>query len=255
MSVTAASDVILQHPIVTGAACALAAGAAGIWYTVLYSGSQIIAPVARTIQGAQCVALTFDDGPTPGFTDRILDILQSHNAHASFFLIGSQVREHPQLVRRMIAEGHTIGNHTWDHDHHGVWHGDAYWQDQLQRTSAVLAEVSGRSPALFRAPMGFKTPPQARAVRRQTMRYVAWRVRAWDTLNISPLTICRIVTAQIRSGDIVTMHDGLEPARRSCSQECTVEALPKILNILTARGLKSVSLEQGLSTPAYQASP
>jgi peptidoglycan/xylan/chitin deacetylase (PgdA/CDA1 family) len=253
MIVTAGNDVILQHPMVAGTAAALAAGAAGVWYSVLYSGSQIVAPVTKTIQGEQCVALTFDDGPTPGFTDRVLDILKSHQAHGSFFLIGSQVREHSELVQRMIAEGHTVGNHTWDHHHHGVWHGDAYWQDQLQRTSEAIMEVTGRAPALFRAPMGFKTPPQARAARRQAMRYVAWRVRAWDTLNISPATICRIVTAQVRGEDIVTMHDGLEPARRRCSQESTVQALPQILKFLTTRGLTSISLEQGLNEPAYQA--
>ncbi len=246
------SHLIMQHPFAAGAAGVSAAAALALWYSVLYSGSNIVAPVIKTIHRHQAVALTFDDGPTPGFTDRVLDILQQHNAHASFFLIGSQAKQHPELVRRMIAEGHTVGNHTWDHHHHGVWHGEAYWQDQLQRTSTVLAEITGHAPALFRAPMGFKTPPQARAVRKSAMRYIAWRVRAWDTLRISPHTICRIVTAQIRPGDIVTLHDGLEPARRNCSQESTVQALPEILRILKSRGLTSLSLEQALESPVYQ---
>lgn len=252
MTVKLAGDMILQHPFLAEGAGALAIGAVAMWYSILYSGSQIVAPVTKIINQPDAVALTFDDGPTPGFTNRVLDILRSHNAHASFFLIGSQVREHPDLVKRMLAEGHTVGNHTWDHDHQGVWRGEGYWQDQLERTSAVLSRITGRSPALFRAPMGFKTPPQARAVRKQAMRYIAWRVRAWDTLRISPATICRIVTSQIRAADIVTMHDGLEPARRKCSQESTVRALPEILKILTARGLQSVSLEQGLAATTYQ---
>ncbi len=246
------SELITQHPLVAGGAGVSAAAALALWYGVLYSGSGIVAPVIKTIHPHQAVALTFDDGPTPGFTDRVLDILQQHHAHASFFLIGSQVKEHPELVIRMLAEGHTVGNHTWDHDHHGVWHGEAYWHDQLQRTSAALAEITDREPALYRAPMGFKTPPQARAVRKSAMRYIAWRVRAWDTLKISPRTICRIVTSQIRPGDIVTLHDGLEPARRNCSQESTVQALPEILKMLKSRSLASLSLEQALEFPAYQ---
>ncbi|MGC8623670.1 MAG: polysaccharide deacetylase family protein [Phycisphaerae bacterium] len=246
------SDIMWQHPWLAADAGILAAGATAVWYGVLYSGSQMLAPVTRRIQQPHAVALTFDDGPTAGFTDRVLDILQDHHAHASFFLIGSQARQEPNLVKRMIAEGHTVGNHTWNHDHHGVWHGEAYWRDQLLRTSAALTDITGLAPALFRAPMGFKTPPQARAVRQQSMRYIAWRVRAWDTLNMSPRTICRIITAQIRPGDIVTMHDGLEPARRHCSQESTVRALPQILKFLGDHGLQSISLEQGLSVPAYQ---
>ena len=246
------SELIMRHPFAAGAAGLSAAAALALWYSVLYSGSGIVAPVIKTIHPHKAVALTFDDGPTPGFTDRVLDILRRHHAHASFFLIGSHVKQHPELVQRMLSEGHTIGNHTWDHHHHGVWHGEAYWQDQLQRTSAALAEITGREPALFRAPMGFKTPPQARAVRHSAMRYIAWRVRAWDTLKISPHTICRIVTSQIRPGDIVTMHDGLEPARRNCSQESTVQALPEILKILKSRSLASMSLEQALEFPVYQ---
>ena len=252
MSANIVSELIMRHPLATGTVGICAAAAAAGCYSVLYSGSQIVAPVMKTIEQRDAVALTFDDGPTPRFTDRILDVLRGHNSHASFFLIGSHVQRHPELVKRMIAEGHTIGNHTWDHDHHGVWHGEAYWRDQLQRTSAVIGEVTGRVPALFRAPMGFKTPPQARAVRRGAMRYIAWRVRAWDTLNISPRTICRIVTSQLRPGDIVTMHDGLEPARIACSQEATVQALPEILNILKKRNLTSVNLDLGLQGGAYQ---
>ena len=246
------SELIMRHPLAAGGVGLSAAAALAMWYSVLYSGSGIVAPVIKTIHPHRAVALTFDDGPTLGFTDRVLDILRQHNAHASFFLIGSQVKRHAELVQRMLAEGHTVGNHTWDHHHHGVWHGETYWRDQLQRTSAALAEVTGREPALFRAPMGFKTPPQARAVRHSAMRYIAWRVRAWDTLKISPRTICRIVTSQIRPGDIVTMHDGLEPARRNCSQESTVQALPEILAILKLRGLTSMSLEQALESAVYQ---
>ncbi len=252
MALTIASEIISNHPVLTGAMAIAAIGGVAAGYSVLYSGSQIIAPVEKRIPRTDAVALTFDDGPTPGFTDRILDILAQHQAHASFFLIGSHAAARPELVRRMIAEGHTIGNHTWDHHHHGAWHGEAYWRDQLQRTSCALADATGRVPALFRAPMGFKTPPQARAVSGESMRYIAWRVRAWDTLQISPRTICRIVTAQLRPGDIVTLHDGLEPARRHCSQESTVRALPEILKILANRGLTSVSLEQGLAEPVYQ---
>ena len=112
MIVNFPSELIMQHPFVAGVAGVSAGAALAIWYGVLYSGSNVVAPVIKTIYPHKAVALTFDDGPTPGFTDRVLDILRQQHAHASFFLIGSQVKQYPELVHRMIADGVSLGKHS-----------------------------------------------------------------------------------------------------------------------------------------------
>ncbi len=235
----------------TGAALAAGGAATLLAYSVFYSGSQVFAPVIRRLSDHRAVALTFDDGPSPVFTPLILEILAKHHAKASFCLIGRNVLRHPALAARIVAEGHTVANHSWDHDHHGIWRSRAYWTDQLEWTSRVMVDTTGKKPALFRAPMGFKTWPQSRAVRHAGLHYLAWRVRGWDTLNWSPETIVRMITSQLRGGDIVTLHDGLEPARQASSQERTVQALPRIIEAIHRRGWRCVALEGNLPLAVY----
>ena len=242
------------HPWLA-AAGVLGGGTAFLGYSVFYSGSQVFAPVIKRIKDRRAVALTFDDGPTPAFTGPVLDILARGNAKATFFLIGRNAQTNPDWVARIVAEGHTVGNHSWDHEHRGAFGSRSYWAAQVERTGRILLDVSGKRPVLFRAPMGFKTFSQARAVQRAGLRFVAWRVRAWDTLSISAHTITRIIKSRVRGGDILTLHDGLEPARRRCSQEQTVRALPRIIELLRDRGLRCVSLEAALDFPVYESTP
>jgi peptidoglycan-N-acetylglucosamine deacetylase len=244
-----------QDPIGAIAIAATTVGlgmAARLSWSVFYSGSSMFAPVIQTIARSDAVALTFDDGPTDPFTNQILDVLSRHEARASFFLIGRHGTANKDVVRRMAAQGHTIGNHTWDHHRNGILGSSAYWKNQVQKTSALIEEITGLKPALFRAPMGFKTPSQVQAVQINGARYVAWRLRAWDTIELGAKSIVRHIGSKVRGGDIVTMHDGLEPARAKGSQSQTVRALPDILKRIKDRGLRCLSLEEALDFPVYQ---
>ena len=112
--------------------------------------------------GAKAVALTFDDGPHPELTPRILTILREHHVKATFFLIGTEVERHPDLVRRLIDEGHEIGNHTWSHPAMAHLSGPAA-RAEVMRGSEVIERVSGVHPSWFRSPRGMLTGPILRA--------------------------------------------------------------------------------------------
>ena len=239
------------HPWVGGTAI-LAAGAATLGYSVLYCNSQIFAPVTSRIPTAGSVALTFDDGPSPQFTPAILDILDRFSAKATFFLIGVNVRAEEQLAREIVVRGHAVGNHTLNHHHTGILHGVGYWQQQLARTQDIILAATGKLPALFRSPMGLKTPAQARAVRALGLHYIAWQQRGFDTLSIPPATIAKYINRRIRPGNIITLHDGLEPARIHLSQRQTIAALPLILSHLAALNLRSLPLHDALPFSTYQ---
>ena len=232
-----------------------AAAAAGAFHAanVFYAGSQWFIHADRRITDAGAVALTFDDGPHPVFTPAVAETLAALNVPAAFFLIGRYVREQPALTRDLAAAGHVLGNHTWDHHRWGVFGSSRYWHEQLARTNDAIAAAAGRPAMLFRPPMGFKTWRQAKALKAMNLRVAAWRLRAFDTLPISAAAIARRIGEQAHGGDIITLHDGLEPARRTCSQEQTCRALPEIIKRLRDRGLRFVSLTQGLNLPAAPA--
>ncbi|MGC8560034.1 MAG: polysaccharide deacetylase family protein [Phycisphaerae bacterium] len=218
----------------TGAMTALGA--------VLYHNSPLVAPVISRIPKADAVALTFDDGPTRKFTIPILKALEAAGAKATFFCIGENMASNKSLVRDMLAAGHCIANHTWNHHHAGILGSRGYWRAQLQRTSDLIAELSGARPKLFRAPMGFKVWNQATVVREFHMRYVGWRAWAWDTTGATAERIFQRITKSLSAGDIILLHDGLEYARRNASQAQTVTALPDILAFIRDQGWNFQSL-------------
>ena len=120
-------------------------GVAALTYGIGHPRANLFGKViSQGVPGSTGVAFTFDDGPTPGATDRVLDILAEQNVRAAFFVIGQNVQRWPDLVRRMHNEGHIVGNHTYDHAHNGCWHRFAYWEKELPRANEVIEQIIGR---------------------------------------------------------------------------------------------------------------
>ena len=237
-----------------GAVIGSVAGAAAVtlaWGTFSI-GSGWFIPVTDRVEMPDAVALSFDDGPHEEFTPRLLDILGEHQAKASFFLIGRYVAKSAKIVRRMVDEGHTVGNHTWDHHRDGLLGSRDYWDQQIRMGEQAIGDAIGRVPRFFRPPLGFKTATQAGVLRQRGYQVISWRLRAFDTLPLSANAIARRIVAHVRPRDIITMHDGLEPQRRNQSQARTCQAMVEILAHLRQRGLHCVSLEAGLRRSAYQ---
>jgi peptidoglycan/xylan/chitin deacetylase (PgdA/CDA1 family) len=201
--------------------------------------------------GSKQIALTFDDGPTPGATEPILDVLKSLGVPAAFFVIGRNVDSAPGIVRRAFDDGHLIGNHSYDHSHSGFLHGTRYWNDQLERTTAAVARVTGSRPRFFRPPIGVRTWRTMRAVSRGGNILVNWSKRGYDGLaSATADSICERLVGRLETGDIVLLHDGVEPGGRR-NPAATVAALTGIIASARDRGLQWVRLDRLLGVDGY----
>lgn len=197
--------------------------------------------------GRKTIALTFDDGPVPQYTPQILDVLDRHGVKATFFCIGDNARRFPQLVRDIVARGHTLGNHTQTH-RSLLLAGSQRVTQELDAADAALHAACGERPLFFRCPKGYKNPFVARVLRRRGMQLVGYGYPIWDVENPPPAQLVARVLQRAAAGDIIVMHDGF-PATKPGRRDSLVAALPEIITGLLARGLTPVSLDQALSGP------
>jgi peptidoglycan/xylan/chitin deacetylase (PgdA/CDA1 family) len=163
--------------------------------------------VESTRHGGRTVALTFDDGPDPTDTPRLLDVLRKHHVKAVFCLWGDHVKEHPELVRAIVAGGHTLCNHTMHHDDMGTWSPQDIRAD-LERTTAEIRRAAPGAPVpYFRAPYGSwgKTPQVAAEL---GMQPLGWRLAVgdWDPPGTGELV--RRIEEGVTPGAVVLLHDG-----------------------------------------------
>ncbi len=194
-------------------------------------------------RNSHTVALTFDDGPTSPFTESILDILRDERIRATFFVIGKHAEEHPDLVRRMHEEGHTIGNHSYLHPHYGFIRGPRFWQDQIRRCDEVIESLIGIRPAYFRPPLGAKNCFTLHAARQRNQKVVNWSRRAFDGLRTtSQLILQRLADA--RAGDILLLHDGVGPGHPALDLSPTVAALRPLIRRLREKNLEPIGLDR-----------
>ncbi len=171
--------------------------------------TRLIQPLFPSIQwrGADTsIYLTFDDGPHPVSTPAVLSELSKRNMKASFFLIGRNVLQYPQLVSEINSEGHTIGNHTFDHILM-LFRTTEEVHNQIARTSMAIAEITNRKTGLFRPPFGYFGPAAYRSSRETGHRMVLWDVDTVDHQNGDPRSVSERAATRTRPGSIVLFHD------------------------------------------------
>ncbi len=196
------------------------------------------------------LALTFDDGPHPIYTPQILELLAEHHAQATFFVVGQRAWEHPELVQRILSEGHEIGNHSWSHERM-VLKSPAWVRDEVERTDALLRDLGVPEPIHFRAPFGKKL---------LVLPWVLWRMDKADILfdvvpvpqdylHGDPELIAADIQRKARPGSIVVLHDsgGERPE--------TVEATRMVLETMGAEGWRFATVAQLLERAAASATP
>jgi len=193
------------------------------------------------------VAITFDDGPDAPYTTEIAAILERYGARATFFEVGKAVRKQPEVTRMLIEHGHVVGNHSYHHD--AVSFLDPRYTE-LDQAEQVFRDQVGTCPALFRPPHGTHTPFMSRIVGNAGMKLVTWDVSARDWVETDPAKLAANVLAKVRPGSIILLHDGID-GNVGADRSVVVQALPAILEGLTARGLKPVTLDKLLNVPAY----
>jgi len=190
------------------------------------------------------IALTFDDGPDAEITPHILDALQSHGAHATFFVIGRHAEAHPELVRRIIDEGHELGNHSHGHSRLLNLQTSRYMQREIERGMTTLDRIGAPGAGkLYRPPMGLKNPILARLQRSLGLRVVAWSLHAGDTRKRDANAIARRILARVRPGDIVLFHDGHDLPHRQRGM-VVVDALNAILPGLRSKGFETATVTE-----------
>jgi peptidoglycan/xylan/chitin deacetylase (PgdA/CDA1 family) len=182
---------------------------------------------------AKCIALTFDDGPVPQ-TAHLLDVLKHRNAHATFFVLGELAATRPALLRRMVREGHAIGDHSWDHSQ--FWHQDARAiRREVRRTAAAIKRATGSRPTLLRPPFGETNAVVRRVARQEGMAIVLWSVDPLDWRDRNTNAVIRRITKRARPGAIVLSHDIRPTTRR---------AIPEVIDRLQARGYVFVTVPE-----------
>lgn len=182
---------------------------------------------------ARCVYLTFDDGPDARWTPRILDILAQANVRASFFVVGRFALEQVALVRRVAANGHELGNHTWSHRHPWTMRSSTA-RKEVHDGAAAIADIIGQAPKCFRPPHGRLRRCMIEEAERGGQTLVLWNRSAvdWGPLGSARGIARRLSAAQ--AGDIVLMHDGGRGINRP---DELVKVLPEFLSNLSRRGL------------------
>ncbi len=216
-----------------------------ITYAIVHPSSQFFAPVvARLATKEPIVALTFDDGPDPLVTPQILDVLRSHGVHGSFFVLGSRAAQHPELIKRMHAEGHTIGTHTQHHLLKFHFGSPSFVQKEIEDAIAVVAGILPASPTLFRPPQGLRTPLFGSGWKRtRGLTCVTWSVRGLDSFQTTAAAIVARVSKHLEPGAIVTLHDGTGLGGGT-DRRPTVAALATLIDECKARGLRCVTLAE-----------
>ncbi|HEY1923564.1 MAG TPA: polysaccharide deacetylase family protein, partial [Tepidisphaeraceae bacterium] len=185
--------------------------------------------ICRGVVGRMQVALTFDDGPDPEATPKLLDLLARENISATFFCIGKSVEAHPQIAARIAAEGHLIENHTYSHP----WWISCIWgkrlADEMSLAQNAIQKTTGVMPRLMRSPAGLTNPFFPKTLRRFGLTLVGWDVRSFDTMGSAQKAIDRI-RRHTRDGSIILLHDGgSSPAR-------IVEIVSAAIEDLRSRG-------------------
>lgn len=207
-----------------------------LWGT-LKPDSRAFSPVLSRLPIAEKrVWLTIDDGPSDD-TLAILDLLDRHQARATFFVVGDRAQQRPDLVREIVRRGHGIGNHSQSHPQAWFWAlGPRQMREQIARNQATLAAITGVSPRWFRAVVGMANPFVSAPLREQGLARVAWSARGFDALASDPLTVVARIERDLAPGAIVLLHEGAKHGRN-------VETLALLLQRLKALGYGTVMPE------------
>lgn len=227
------------------AAIALALGL-WFWWACSEPWSRFFHPVLSRgpVEGKR-VSLTFDDGPAEGFTDRILDILREHHVPATFFVCGKNVERYPDLARRIVAEGHELGNHTYSHLF-------LYFQsrrrmaEEIDRTQAIIEGVVGFRPRTFRPPYGARWFGLIPTLAERGLHLILWSATGYDWKLDAP-GISQAALRELKPGAVILLHDGREarPAAE-IDRTGTVMALPEIITSARRQGYTFAPLKDFL---------
>lgn len=251
---------IRPNQIALGYGAAMAAGVAGLGFTpaafaiptlgvlallgdgIFRPSSSVLMPtVTHGPRSGKRIALTFDDGPDPKVTPQILDLLKRHHAKATFYCIAKHCEQNPELTQRIVAEGHELGNHSYEHSRTLNFRGADFQEQEIEKANNVLREFAPEQRQItYRPPVGLKNPPLAKVIDKLGMPVIAWSIHSRDTRMTDPAEIAHRIMKNVQNGDIILLHDGHDLPDKS--RPATVDAVKKLLEALGDRNIECVSV-------------
>jgi peptidoglycan/xylan/chitin deacetylase (PgdA/CDA1 family) len=190
------------------------------------------------------VALTFDDVPDIRFTPQLLDVLKRYEIKATFFIVGYRAQNHPDLVRRMVREGHALGNHSYNHALMTKTTLPKF-EKQIMRTQSIIRSLTGQAPKYYRPPYGEINEEQLRWAERHGFTVVNWDVDSLDWKGLSASEVAGNIIPAVKPGSIVLQHGG---GGKGQDLSGTIEALPKIIEQLRSQGYSFVTIPELLNS-------
>ncbi len=191
----------------------------------------------------KCIAVTFDDGPNPKITPKVLNVLDKFNARASFFCIGKQIKKYPDLAKKIITSGHTIGQHSFSHANSFGFFSINKVLDEINDTNQLTVRLLNKKLKLFRPPFGVTNPAIAKATKLSGLTVIGWNRRSYDTVTKSTEKIFKRITHNLQAGDIILLHD--------TNARCP-KVLEQLLQFLYKNDFKLVTVDQLLKIEPYE---
>jgi peptidoglycan/xylan/chitin deacetylase (PgdA/CDA1 family) len=215
-------------------------GAFGMWPRSSLLGRNL-SRLPDACVGDRYVALTFDDGPDPVITPRVLEVLDRYGATASFFCVAQRAARHPDLVREIVRRGHSVENHSDHHPAAFATYGPRALYREVANAQRTLTSIAGCQPRFFRAPIGLRNPFLDPVLAWTNLCYVSWTRRGFDRVSRCPEKVLARLTRRISRGDILVLHD-CDSIRSSAESPIVLEVLAPLLDRLVNYGLRPVSL-------------
>src|SRR5690554_181032 len=188
------------------------------------------------------VAITFDDGPHPNYTPKVLNLLKKYQAKATFFCIGLHIESHPKLLNKIINEGHTVGNHTYSHNNMFGFFSTKQVIEELEQTNTLVFKKTQLKLNLYRPAFGVTNPRIKKALKVVNLQAIGWNKRSLDTTRLSKEAILKRVTKNLQKGDVILLHD---------TSEKTLWVLEQLLLILQKKNLETVTIDTLFNIEPY----
>jgi peptidoglycan/xylan/chitin deacetylase (PgdA/CDA1 family) len=213
------------------------------------SSSFFLPVISRGTSGRKAVALTFDDGPDPHTTPELLRLLKKHRVKGTFFVTGHRVLRYPELARDIVAQGHSLGNHSFRHDLLGAFRSTATMRHEILATQSALKDL-GVAARAYRPPMGITSPRLRRIMQAEGLFVVNFSCRAWDGGNRRIGNLARRILKRVRAGDILLLHENLpQPSLLGG----WAEEVERILKGIPEKGLEIAPLADVIGRPVMTA--
>jgi len=193
------------------------------------------------------VALTFDDGPSPIWTPKILDELKKANIKATFFMLGEHVEKYPELARRVAEEGHEIENHSYDH-HVLIYYKLEELEKEIKDTERIIQKVTGKTTRYFRPPKAWLTAQEKKKINELGYKVILWSLNSKDWVTFDDKYIVKYIVRHIKPGDIILFHDsGGVFSTEGGDRHETVKTIPRLVEALTKKGYRFVTISELLN--------